>query len=49
MYLQILFYTKEISFKILSLKMIVFGLVLFLNFRFFEAYKQTDTLSYCSD
>ena len=29
--------------------MTVFGLVLFLNFRFFEAYKQTDILSYCSD
>ena len=29
--------------------MTVFGLALFLNFRFFEAYKQTDILNYCSD
>jgi len=30
--------------------MTVFGLVLYLNFRFLEAYKQTDILcSYCSD
>lgn len=29
--------------------MTVFGLVLFLNFRFFEAYRQTDIFSDCSD
>ena len=49
-YLQILFNTTEISFKILSLKTTVFGLVLFLNFRFFRSInKPIYILSYCSD